>query len=273
MESDVLIGDHIGAYRVTGGGGERGYTAAHRHTGQRVSLFIAVPGNAIELFRRAQMFEALVHPGVPRIAQRGVLVDERGLPPRGSTAEGQCGVVNNRAWLAIAAPQGLPLFDLVARRPMPSSEAARLIHDVADVLAFAHERGVFHNNLSLRSIVVTTGTRVFPVAVVDFGFAGTTRDIQALGTIAYRAITQMFPPTVVDAVPNAAPPLADLVAQMLNDQLTAVEARDIAAALLAPANETITPTPRWSKPRWTPAPPITSDLRSAVSGEIRIKDR
>ena len=60
MESDVLIGDHIGAYRVTGGGGERGYTAAHRHTGQRVQVFVAraEAGGALELFQRARMYEA-----------------------------------------------------------------------------------------------------------------------------------------------------------------------------------------------------------------------
>jgi serine/threonine-protein kinase len=259
MESDVLIGDHIGAYRVTGGGGDRGYTAAHRHTGQRVQVFVARAevGGALDLFQRARMYEALPHPGFARIVDRGVLVD-------------------HRSWLAIDVPKGLPLFDLVARRPLPSSEAAQLVHDVADVLAFAHERGIQHRNLTLRSIVITTGTRAFPVAVVDFGFPGTTDDIVALGTIAYRAITQLFPATVVEDVPGAAPELAELIARMLAkepaDRPTAAAIRDAVAQLLAPSvEEPVVTTARWTQPRWTPAPPITSDLRAMVSGEIADK--
>lgn len=258
----MLIGDHLGAYRISGGGGERGYTAAHRHTSQRVQVFVAraEAGGALDLFQRARMYEALPHPGVAKIVDRGVLAD-------------------HRSWLAIDVPKGMPLFDLVARRPLPSSEAAQLVHDVADVLAFAHERGIQHRNLMLRNIVITTGTRVFPVAVVDFGFPGTTDDISALGTIAYRAITQLFPAAIVDDVPGVAPELSELIVRMLAkepaDRPTARAIRDAVTAMLASAvptiDEPVVTTARWHQPRWTPAPPITSDVRATVSGEIADK--
>jgi len=257
MGDDVLIGDHLGAYRVTGGGDERGYSAVHRHSGRRVQLFVARTGGARELFERTRMFEALPHPGIARIVDRGVLTD-------------------HRSWLAIEVPNGLPLFELVARRPLPSAEVAQLVHDVADVLAFAHERGIAHGSLSLRSVVVTTGARAFPVAIVDFGIAAgdAAGDIAALGTIAYRAVTQLFPTANVEAVPGATPELAELIIAMLarepSDRPTAVAVR---AAARTEHDDHAHAAPRWSAPRWTPAPPITSDARATVSGEIVTTDR
>ncbi|HEX7700273.1 MAG TPA: hypothetical protein VF403_06125, partial [Kofleriaceae bacterium] len=73
-----------------------------------------------------------------------------------------------------------------------------------------------------------------------------------------------------------APELADLIARMLAkepaDRPTASEIRDAVTAMLAPAvDEPVVTTGRWTQPRWTPAPPITSDLRATVSGEISDK--
>jgi hypothetical protein len=258
MGDDVLIGDHLGGYRVTGGGGERGYSAVHRHTGRRVQLFVARTGAARELFERTRMFEALPHPGIARVVDRGVLAD-------------------HRAWLAIDVPNGLPLFELVARRPLPSAEVSQLVHDVADVLAFAHERGIAHGSLTLRSVVVTTGARAFPIAIVDFGIVvgDAAGDIAALGTIAYRAVTQLFPTATVEAVPGATPELAELIIAMLSrepsERPTAAAVRAAAAAPIA--DDHAHAPPRWSAPRWTPAPPITSDARATVSGEIVTTDR
>jgi hypothetical protein len=56
-----------------------------------------------------------------------------------------------------------------------------------------------------------------------------------------------------------------------NERPSAVAIRTVAAALLEP-DDHAHPTPRWSAPRWTPAPPITSDVGSTVSGEI-VTDR
>ena len=262
MGDDVLIGDHLGAYRVTGGGGERGYSAVHRHTGRRVQLFVArnQAGGARKLFERTRMFEALPHPGIARVVDRGVLAD-------------------HRAWLAIDVPNGLPLFELVARRPLPSAEVAQLVHDVADVLAFAHDRGIAHGSLTLRSVVVTTGARAFPVAIVDFGIAAgdPAGDLLALGTIAYRAVTQLFPTASVEAVPGATPELAELIIAMLSrepsERPTAVAVRAAARVASIEPDDHAHAAPRWSAPRWTPAPPITSDARATVSGEIVTTDR
>jgi serine/threonine-protein kinase len=279
---DAWIGDHLGAYRITGAMPNGGYAAVHRHDGQRVCLLVAPAGHARTLFEHTRTLAALPHPGIARIVDRGVLAD-------------------HRPWLALEVPRGLPLFELIARRPMPPAEAASLLHDLADVLSFAHERGVVHRALAMRSIVVTTGQRAFPVCITDFGFgeapplgyeapegaAGDGRvDVFALGVIAYRAVTQLFPTSVVDDVPGATPALAELVARMLArdpaERPTAAEVRGTAAQLAgiedvpAPAGDRAHVAPRFSSPRWTPSPdgrtrelrPITSDGSTAVAGEI-----
>ena len=177
-------------------------------------------------------------------------------------------------WLAIDVPSGLALFELIARRPMPSIEVAALVYNVAGVLAFAHDRGVAHGNLTLHSIVLVTGRRDLPVCITDLGRTehGDPRDdIHALGTIAYRAVTQMFPTAVIDSVPGAAPALAELVVRMLasdpSERPTAAEVR-AAAAELIDVDDRVHVTARFAAPKWTPAPLINSEATPAVAGEI-----
>jgi serine/threonine protein kinase len=153
-------------------------------------------------------------------------------------------------------PSGIGLADLLARREMPPNELAMLIRDLAEVLAFAHAYGVVHRGLSLRSIVLATGPRSFPLVITDWGmrtaglgvFAApelTTyaefdgrADVYSLGVIAFRAATCMFPGEggVFD-VPGVPTGLATLIARMLaidpNERPTAAEVRALADELIA----------------------------------------
>lgn len=247
-----MIGDHIGAYRITATLPNGAYAAVHRHQGRKVQLVVAPARDLVEYVRTIQ---ALPHPGIAGIVDRGALTD-------------------GRPWLAIEAPNGLPLFELIARRPMPSLEVAALVYNIAGVLAFAHDRGIAHGNLTLHGIVLVTGRRDLPVCISDFGRTGdgtTSDDIEALGTIAYRAVTQMFPTAVTDAVPGAEPALADLIIRMLAqdpaERPTAAEVR-AAAADLIDVDDRVHVTARFAAPKWTPAPPINSEASPAVAGEI-----
>jgi serine/threonine protein kinase len=253
MESeDVMIGDHIGAYRITGTLPNGAYSAVHRHQARKVQLVVATARDLVEYARTIQ---ALPHPGIATIVDRGALAD-------------------GRPWLAIDVPSGLALFELIARRPMPSVEVAALIYNVAGVLAFAHDHGVAHGNLTLHSIVLVTGRRDLPVCITDLGRSGNgdpKDDIHALGTIAYRAVSQLFPTAVTDSVPAAEPALAELIVRMLAtdpaERPTAAEVR-AAAAELIDVDDRVHVTARFAAPKWTPAPPINSDANPAVAGEI-----
>jgi len=251
----VMIGDHIGAYRITGTLPNGAYAAVHRHQARKVQLVVATARDLVEYARTIQ---ALPHPGIATIVDRGALAD-------------------GRPWLAIDVPSGLALFELIARRPMPSIEVAALIYNVAGVLAFAHDRGVAHGNLTLHSIALVTGRRDLPVCITDLGrreLGDMRDDIHALGTIAYRAVTQLFPTAVIDSVPAAEPALAELIVRMLavdpTERPTAAEVR-AAAAELIDVDDRVHVTARFAAPKWTPAPVITSDVATTAAGEFAAK--
>jgi len=267
---DIEVGDPIGSYRVVGKHVDGVYRAVHETSQRRVQIIVGpahpVPG--------------LAHPGIAPIVDRGFLAK-------------RC------PWLATEVPEGVGLYDLIARRTLPAGEAATLIRHIADVLAFAHERRIVHRALSLRAVVVASSARDYPVCITDWGLPAAARgiysapegstgdgraDVYALGVIAFRAVTGAWPKVAVDDVPGVPAGLALLIARMLAfvaaERPTAVEvcelARELAAAEMSQPYEEIAlePRPRTAKLRWTPAPmmAITSEQVDEAWGEIKTRE-
>jgi serine/threonine-protein kinase len=311
MRNELAIGDRVGPYRIIAMLDPSAYRAIHEDGFRRAVIHLAPAEGwretAVHMLRTARIVAALGHPGIARIVDRGVLADRR-------------------PWWASEVPNGVGLYDLIARRAMPPSEVAALVHDLADVLAHAHSRGVVHRALTLRSIVLATGERDFPLSVIDWGVQGDLGvyaapegqtgdgrvDVYALGVIAYRATMRRFPgaeASPFDALVEVPQGLATLIANMLatdpDERLTAAEARALAGELLAAGSDAVAAAlaagdaqaeitspelepfaddpsqpnegfaermafPRFATPRWTPAPPITSEgaPHAAASGEI-----
>src|SRR5439155_16773390 len=87
--------------------------------------------------------------------------------------------VGDFVFFAMAYVDGETLTERVRRRgPLPPSEAARVLREVAWALAYAHSQGLVHRDVKADNIMLETATG--RALVADFGIAGLVRDAAAL---------------------------------------------------------------------------------------------
>ena len=209
--------------------------------------------SAVALLREACILEALSHAGIPKVYDSGMLSDRR-------------------PWLATELADGPTL----AAVTVGSAQLAELLRDIAEVLAFVHERGVVHGALRPQHIVLVANGGRYPVAIGDWASCrasgiptfGSARapseydapecadgggaidgraDVFALGVIAAQAANEAeIDEALANLIevmiePNALhrPTMADVLEQL--DAMTNEEDRVITSAKLP-------------RPRWTPAP-------------------
>ncbi|MGJ9413988.1 protein kinase [Aeromicrobium sp. CF4.19] len=114
--------------------------------------------------------------------------------------------------------RAIPLDQLLAQSPMPSSRSAQVVAEVAEAMAHAHERGVHHRRLTPHQVMLkeTGGVRVVGLGVatalapvghqdsVEDLHAYEQRDVQSLGKLLYACLVARWPGAHVDQL-RAAP--------------------------------------------------------------------
>ncbi|HEY0190203.1 MAG TPA: protein kinase [Kofleriaceae bacterium] len=228
---------------------EQAFRASHRMLPRVARISILRPAligarmAERQLMREARILESMQHSGVPRVFE--------------------CGVLDQRPWIATEIVDGSSIEREAARHPLAIGDAVAVLRDAAAILAHAHARGVVHRNLTPRSIL-RTRDRSFPVCITEWGDAaipdasipvvvdpdarfyrapelaqgshgeGTTdprADVFSLGAIMYEAVTLVLPdpPQKFPGVPLA---FHRLLAEMLSHH---VDERPSAAEVLEAA--------------------------------------
>jgi len=170
-------------HELTGGGMSRVFVAIDRSLGRKIVVKVLPPELAAgvnrDRFRREiQVAAQLQHPHVVPLLSAG----EQG----------------DLLWYTMPFIEGESLRAALERkRKFTPREVTRILHDVVDALAFAHERGVVHRDIKPANIL-TQGAHAL---VADFGVAkalsaampltGVTTTGIAIGTPAYMAPEQL----------------------------------------------------------------------------------
>ena len=159
------------------------YRATDRRLKRSVALKILPPDLAFRadtrerFMREAETAARLSHPNIVPIFS----VDEK----------------DGLAWFVMAIVEGQNVGERVrAHGAVPFSDARRLLREVADALAYAHERGVVHRDIKPDNILIDGQTS--RALVTDFGIARATTEGEsrltatgtAIGTPAYMSPEQ-----------------------------------------------------------------------------------
>ncbi len=153
----AALGDHYDIEQEIGRGGMAVvYRALDRRLKRRVAIKVLPPDLAFRddvrqrFLREAEMSAQLGHPNIVPIYS----VDERG------------GV----SFFVMALIDGETLAERLKREPRPPlADVRRILHDVADALAYAHAHGVTHRDIKPDNIMLDA--RSGRPVVTDFGIA------------------------------------------------------------------------------------------------------
>jgi eukaryotic-like serine/threonine-protein kinase len=197
-----MLGETIGAYRITGKLSEGGmgivYRAEHALLGRAAAVKVLLPTWSQDrevvqrFFNEARVTSSIRHPGIVEIFDFGYHDD-------------------GRAYLVMELLPGEPLSRRLARvGRLAERDALIVARSVAGALAAAHDRGVVHRDLKPDNVFLVPDPDV-PLGerpkVLDFGIAkladahgqaGSTRTGVVMGTPAYMSPEQCRGTGIVD---------------------------------------------------------------------------
>ena len=157
--------------RIGEGGSGQVFRAKDRETATIVALKVYAEGSASRFLREAAVVAEIDHPHIVRVRDHGVH--------------------NGRPYLVMDFVEGVPLFQVLRRGPLPEKAALRIGMKLAETLGFLHSRNIIHRDLKPSNIMLKKGGE--PV-IVDFGFMKSYADDydllqvgSTLGTPAYMA--------------------------------------------------------------------------------------
>lgn len=154
-----VVGSDFGGYRlleILGEGSSSIVYLAGHDTGEPVALKVArtlVPaGGELDLLSdEATALTRLAHPNIVGIRGHGVH--------------------RRRRFIAMELCTGVSLAVLVARGPLPATDVARILLQLALALAHAHAHGILHRDIKPSNVHVETDNGELRARVLDFGFA------------------------------------------------------------------------------------------------------
>ena len=153
-----LVGGTISHYRILSRLGAGGMGVVYRARDERLGRDLALkvlpaesmadPTARARLLREAQMASSLNHPHIAHIYEVGE--DQEHL------------------FIAMELVEGRPLKDSIPPGGMPPDALLEFGSQIANALAYAHERGIVHRDLKSVNVMITPEGRV---KVLDFGLA------------------------------------------------------------------------------------------------------
>src|SRR6202022_3166605 len=154
-----MIGQSIGAYRITARVGAGGMGEVYRAKDTKLDRDVAIkivpesfagdPERIARFEREAKLLAALNHPNIAQIY---------GLEERA---------------LIMELVEGPTLAERIAHGALPVDEALSIAKQIAEALEAAHEKGITHRDLKPANVVITPAG---VVKVLDFGLAAVAQE-------------------------------------------------------------------------------------------------
>jgi serine/threonine-protein kinase len=154
--------------RIGQGGSADVYRARDTRLDRIVSVKILNDERALDggfrdrLAKEAKSAATLTHSGIVRILDAG----EAEIPVAGGSTVAH-------PFIVMEYVQGIELTKVIAKGPLKVAEALRISKEVADALAFAHQKRIIHRDITPGNIMITKSGGV---KVLDFGIAFTRPD-------------------------------------------------------------------------------------------------